>query len=43
MPIEAIQANSYNLDMKNPHTMDMTHQNVGEMLGDYRRLEEDVA
>jgi type I restriction-modification system DNA methylase subunit len=43
VPIETIQANGYNLDMKNPHTVDVAHRDFGEMLGDYRSLAGDVA
>jgi type I restriction enzyme M protein len=43
VPIATIQANGYNLNMKNPHTVDVAHRDFGEMLGDYRRLEGDVA
>jgi type I restriction-modification system DNA methylase subunit len=43
VPIKDIQANGYNLDIKNPHTVDVAHRDFGEMLGDYRSLEGDVA
>jgi type I restriction enzyme M protein len=32
----------YNLDIKNPHTVDVAHRDFGEMLGDYRSLESQV-
>jgi type I restriction enzyme M protein len=43
VPIEQIVANGYNLDIKNPHTVDVAHRDFGEMLGDYRSLENQVA
>jgi type I restriction-modification system DNA methylase subunit len=43
VPIQDIRENGYNLDIKNPHTVDVTHRDFGEMLGDYRSLEGDVA
>jgi type I restriction enzyme M protein len=43
VPIATIQANGYNLDIKNPHTVDVAHRDFGEMLGDYRRRSGDVA
>jgi type I restriction enzyme M protein len=43
IPIEQIRDNDYNLDIKNPHTVDVAHRDFGEMLGDYRSLESMVA
>ena len=38
MPIEQVQANGYNLDIKNPHDTSVAHTDPDELLADYQRL-----
>jgi len=37
-----IKDNGYNLDIKNPHTVDFEHRDVEEMLGEYANLLADL-
>ncbi len=36
--VEDIKANNYNLDIKNPHRVDVEHADLDEMLVDYQKL-----
>ena len=43
VPIEQIQANNYNLDIKNPNTEAAKHGDPDELLKDYKKLQADIA
>jgi type I restriction enzyme M protein len=43
VPVEQFKANGYNLDIRNPHTVDAGHGDPEELLADYRRLLDEVA
>jgi type I restriction enzyme M protein len=38
VPVEQVQANGYNLDIKNPHDMSVAHTDPDELLADYQKL-----
>ena len=38
VPVEQVQANGYNLDIKNPHDTSVAHTDPDELLADYQRL-----
>ncbi|MFB2893862.1 hypothetical protein ACE1CI_13205 [Aerosakkonemataceae cyanobacterium BLCC-F50] len=40
--LEDIKANNYNLDIKNPHRVDVEQANLDEMLADYQKLMADL-
>lgn len=40
--VEEIKANNYNLDIKNPHKVDVEHADLDEMLADYQKLIADL-
>jgi type I restriction enzyme M protein len=42
VPIQVIKDNGYNLDIKNPHTVDFEHRDVAEMLEEYASLLDDL-
>ena len=42
VPIQVIKDNGYNLDIKNPHTVDFEHRDVAEMLEEYANLLADL-
>jgi type I restriction enzyme M protein len=42
VPIEQVQANGYNLDIKNPHDTSVAHTDPDELLADYQRLMTDL-
>ena len=42
VPIQVIKDNGYNLDIKNPHTVDFEHRDVAEMLEEYANLLDDL-
>jgi type I restriction enzyme M protein len=42
VPIQVIKDNGYNLDIKNPHTVDFEHRDVQEMLEEYASLLADL-
>lgn len=42
VPVEQIQANGYNLDIKNPHDMSVAHADPDELLIDYEKLMADL-
>ncbi len=42
VPIQVIKDNGYNLDIKNPHTVDFEHRNVEDMLEEYQSLLADL-
>lgn len=42
VPIQVIKDNGYNLDIKNPHTVDFEHRNVEDMLEEYESLLADL-
>jgi type I restriction enzyme M protein len=42
VPIHVIKDNGYNLDIKNPHTVDFEHRDVAEMLEEYANLLADL-
>ncbi|WP_016950872.1 class I SAM-dependent DNA methyltransferase [Anabaena sp. PCC 7108] len=42
VPIQVIKDNGYNLDIKNPHTVDFEHRDVEEMLEEYASLLDDL-
>ena len=42
VPIQVIKDNGYNLDIKNPHTVDFEHRDVEEMLEEYASLLADL-
>jgi type I restriction enzyme M protein len=42
VPIQVIKDNGYNLDIKNPHTVDFEHRNVEDMLEEYAILLADL-
>lgn len=42
VPIQVIKDNGYNLDIKNPHTVDFEHRDVEDMLEEYASLLADL-
>jgi len=40
--IDEIKANNYNLDIKNPHQVDIEHVNIDEMLNNYQQLMQEL-
>jgi type I restriction enzyme M protein len=42
VPIQVIKDNGYNLDIKNPHTVDFEHRDVEDMLEEYESLLADL-
>ena len=41
--IAEIKARNYNLDIKNPNSVDASHGDPARLLADYRRLEAEIA
>ncbi|MGB3219668.1 MAG: SAM-dependent DNA methyltransferase, partial [Anaerolineae bacterium] len=41
--IAEIKARNYNLDIKNPNSVDAAHGDPARLLADYRRLEAEIA
>ena len=41
--IEAIKASNYNLDIKNPHQVEIDHGDPDELLADYQTLQGEIA
>lgn len=42
VPVETIIANNYNLDIKNPNTVDASHRDPIELLGEYKQILSDI-